>query len=282
MFTASEDTREREHEPEKFFGKYPGLVLENEPPEDASHRGELLVEVPGILEETPDGEDQQPIQLIARPCFHPGFFFIPEVGDQVWVEFVAGDINSPLWVGVWYPTDGTPLTAEGESPTEFQKVIRTPSGQLIQLDDSDGEEKTIITDEANSNIVTLDANGIKTEDANNVITMDSNGIKLEDGNNNTVTMDSNGIKLETASGAIILSSSGIRLETGNSAVEISATSVKVTDSTGGLQYVVLEPTLTWLQTHQHVGNMGAPTPVFPANLADLIAQQMAGLFRSGL
>lgn len=144
MFESSMDSGSRQASAQKYYGKYPGLVLENTPPEDASHRGELMVKVPGILEETPDGESQRPLQVLARPCFHPSFFFIPAVDTQVWVEFVAGDINFPIWTGVWYPDDAAPKTTEDKAPTEFQKVIRTVSGHVVQLDDTEGDETIFV------------------------------------------------------------------------------------------------------------------------------------------
>ena len=144
MYEPEHYLREQTGEPEKYYGKYPGLVVDNRPPANADHRGELVVDVPGILEESPDGEGRQPLRVTARPCFPPGFFFIPEQGAQIWVEFVAGDINSPVWTGVWYPNDATPRTHDDEAPTEFQKIIRTATGHLIQIDDSDGAEMLII------------------------------------------------------------------------------------------------------------------------------------------
>jgi hypothetical protein len=57
-------------------------------------------------------------------------------------------------------------------------------------------------------------------------------------------------------------------------VEIGADGVAITDVTGTARGVVLSPTdlVTWLLTHQHVGNMGAPTPIFPASAAELSAK----------
>lgn len=174
----TEDNKQ-EYALKKYYGKYPGVVLGNDPPQNDPHRGELLVEVHGILEETPDGKSQRPIQVKAKPCFPPGFFFIPEQGDNVWVEFGAGDINNPIWTGVWYPKGKTPNTVDTQAPTKFQKVIRTVSGQVIQLDDSNGSEKLVITDEKNKNTIIMDKNGIKLAAGNNVnITMDSTGITL--------------------------------------------------------------------------------------------------------
>lgn len=123
------------------FGKYPGVVLDNAALEDQPHRGDLLVEIPGILEEEPGGQGLQPLQAIAKPCFTNGFFFIPEIGTQVWIEFAAGEITQPIWVGIWYPNEKVPVTLDDENPTEFQKIIRTASGHLLQIDDTEGEEK---------------------------------------------------------------------------------------------------------------------------------------------
>jgi hypothetical protein len=169
MFETGDNTQERAVQ--KYYGKYPGLVLDNAPPSGSDHRGEVLVEVPGILEDDPGGKDQRPIQVVARPCFLPGFFFIPEKGAQVWVEFAAGDINTPIWTGVWYPKDKPPKTVDSKAPTLSQKVIRTVSGQVIQLDDSNGKEEIVIKDEKNDNTITLDANGITIKSAGKTISI---------------------------------------------------------------------------------------------------------------
>lgn len=143
---------------DKYYGKYPGRVLENTPPEEDDHRGELLVEIPAILEETPDGAGERALQVVAKPCFLPGFFFIPDPEAQVWVEFVAGDIDYPVWTGVWYPTDASPRTADDQAPTEFQKIQRTSSGHVIQLDDSEDDEKLVIYHKSQS-VITIDKDG---------------------------------------------------------------------------------------------------------------------------
>lgn len=170
--------REGPAQVEKYYGKYPGLVLKNGPQSGSPHRGELVVQVQGILEESPDGLGQRPIEVLAKPCFLAGFFFIPKEKDTVWVEFAAGEIDSPLWTGVWYPTDLTPKTTDGNSPTVFQKVIRTASGQVIQLDDSDGSETLIISDEKNGNVITLNAEGITIESTDKTISITCKEMKI--------------------------------------------------------------------------------------------------------
>lgn len=161
------NTRERPNQ--LFFGKYPGMVVNNEPQEGAKHRGELLVLVTGLLEEVAGGQEYRSMEVVAKPCFPPGFFFVPENDDLVWVEFVGGDINEAVWVGVWYPVDRPPKTVEAENPTEFQKIIRTVSGQVIQLDDTDGSEQIVITDEKNKTKITINADGITVESADKAV-----------------------------------------------------------------------------------------------------------------
>lgn len=178
MFETGTDVRDPRRAVEKYYGKYPGLVFQNTSPDGEAHRGDLVVDVPGILEETPDGSGQRPIRVVARPCFLPGFFFIPEVGAQVWVEFVAGDINHPIWTGVWYPEDAAPQTTEGEGPTEFQKVIRTASGHVIQVEDTNGHEAIVIRHKTGST-VEMDRDGrITITDTGNDTSIVSNKISL--------------------------------------------------------------------------------------------------------
>ena len=118
--------------------------MDEEPEDAALARGELLVQVPGILEETASGNGQQPIEVLARPCFPPGVFFLPEAGDRIWVEFAAGDVNTPLWTGVWYPDEMAPETADADAPARTQKIIRTQRGHVVQLDDTEDDEKIVV------------------------------------------------------------------------------------------------------------------------------------------
>ncbi len=236
--------------PHRYHGKYPALVVDRVPATSGSHhRGELKVRVPGILEEGPGGEER-PLEAVARPCFVPGLFWVPEVGDGVWVEFAAGELDDPIWTGVWYAEGVTPATVDGDRPTEDQKILRTPSGQLLQMEDSSGSERTVLADEANGNRVVLDANGIL---------------------------------LEAGNCTIELTSTTIRLSNGQHTLEMDATGTRITDATGGGPHpAVLDPVLQWLLSHKHMGNMGAPTPVFPDDLATLLPHDLAGTGKSGL
>lgn len=174
------DSSEGTRAVDKFYGKYMGRVMENTPPAEGDHRGELRLEIPGILEETPDGTGEQAMQVIAKPSFAPGEFIVPDVDARVWVEFIAGEIDWPVWSGVWYPEEATPHTEDDQAPTEFQKIIRTTSGHVIQLDDTEDEEKIVIHHKSQS-VITIDRDG-------NIIIEHVGGARLELKDDTTVAI----------------------------------------------------------------------------------------------
>lgn len=84
-----------------------------------------------------------------------GFYFIPEVGEEVWVDFEGGNPEAPYVLGTTY--NGNAKTNFGDSANNI-KAIKTRSGHVIRLDDSSGSESITITDKA-GNIITLDTAG---------------------------------------------------------------------------------------------------------------------------
>ena len=173
----------------RYYGKYAGIVVSNSV-EDLEldrehHLGEIIVRVPGILEDADDG--QQPIEVIALPSFAPGFFFVPELDAHVWVEFIAGDIDYPIWTGVWYPVNQVPKTFDDVDPDEAQKIFRTASGHVIQLDNTDGDEKIVIQHNSET-AITIDVDG-------NVVIEHHGGAKFELKDDTTVEITSNTINL---------------------------------------------------------------------------------------
>lgn len=105
-----------------YYGKYRGKVLENIDPEIL---GRLLLEVPSI---------PASITNWAMPCvpyagFQVGFYAMPPIGANVWVEFEGGDPNYPIWVGCFWGEGEVPL----ESPPEV-KVFKTEFNTFILND----------------------------------------------------------------------------------------------------------------------------------------------------
>lgn len=69
-------------------GLYRALVVDTDDPQG---RQRLRISIPSIVG---FGE------LWALPCRSPGSRALPKVGASVWVAFEAGDVRSPVWLGV--------------------------------------------------------------------------------------------------------------------------------------------------------------------------------------
>jgi type VI secretion system secreted protein VgrG len=76
-----------------------------------------------------------------------GILFTPEVGAQVIVGFQQNDPRQPVILGSLYPK------ADGESYTSDSnnlKMIRTSGGNSITFDDTDNDQRVILTNENNN------------------------------------------------------------------------------------------------------------------------------------
>ncbi|MEW6556039.1 MAG: phage baseplate assembly protein V [Elusimicrobiota bacterium] len=155
-----------------FYGKYAGQVFDNNDPKKLG-RIKALVEEVGFVSEPTDW---------AWPCVSPyggikdtGSIWVPEIGMNVWIEFESGDVNKPIWSGVYWSEPGgkseIPELAKGipdestripkeldqaetgsgkifnEPPSAFaakypyNKVMKTKSGHIIEIDDTPGQER---------------------------------------------------------------------------------------------------------------------------------------------
>jgi hypothetical protein len=105
-----------------YHGKYRGKVFNNI---DPLILGRIQVEVPAVPSSTLNW---------AMPCVpyagrQVGFYAIPPIGANVWVEFEAGDPNYPIWVGCFWGEGEVPL----ESPPEI-KIFKTEFNTFILND----------------------------------------------------------------------------------------------------------------------------------------------------
>ncbi len=86
-----------------------------------------------------------------------GMVFYPEVDDEVLVAFEHGDMNYPIIVGaLWNGKDTPPKEADLSSGKNNTRVIKSRSGHLIILDDSDGKEKITVQDKTGKNSIIFD------------------------------------------------------------------------------------------------------------------------------
>ncbi len=146
-----EQTRRSES---KIFGVVAGIVINNKDPEKL---GRVKVKIPRI-----SGEEESNWARIVTFMGgkERGAFFLPEVDDEVIVAFEYGDINMPYIIGsLWNGKDKPPeQNANGKNDI---RVIKSRSGHIIKLDDTENNEKIEIVDKAGKNKMIIDTKNNK-------------------------------------------------------------------------------------------------------------------------
>jgi len=81
---------------DRYYGTYAGVV---EDVSDPLSIFRVRVRVPQIHR----GNDVSATDNLpwAHPCFPPGMYRAPDVGDSVWVMFEGGVVENPIWLGVF-------------------------------------------------------------------------------------------------------------------------------------------------------------------------------------
>lgn len=149
----------------RYYGVAEALVVEVEDPQG---EGRVKVRFPWFDDRTVSAWCRVR-QLYAGGGY--GTFFIPEVGDEVLVAFVHGDLRLPIVLGGLYNGQDRPPVQRDAS--NDPKLIRTRGGHQVLLDDSRGKRKVEITDAA-GNVVTLDSeNGSITVTAKSDLTVEA-------------------------------------------------------------------------------------------------------------
>ncbi|HEX4963868.1 MAG TPA: phage baseplate assembly protein V [Thermoanaerobaculia bacterium] len=243
----------------KYYGKYRGFVVDDADPEK---RGRLRVRVPSVI----GGEET----AWALPCIPYGggagygFFAVPPVDSQVWVEFEEGELAQPVWTGTFWQQQGDPPAeaTAGEKPTAH--VLKTPAEHLLVLDDEKDKEKIRLVHKKGTEIA-IDEKGILTltDSGGSVVTLDPDAGKLsvEDSNGNTLTMTSSGTTVEDANGnKVEMASAGISVE--GQKVVIKGSSVML-GGDGGEPIIKGQSFLQLFMTHMHPTAMGPSGPPIP-------------------
>jgi hypothetical protein len=114
------------------------------------------------------------------PCvpyagYQVGFFALPPIGANVWIEYEGGDLNYPIWTGCFWGEGDLPI---GASPDK--KVFKTETVTMILNDEPGLTEMSI---ECNLNeggplSVRLNSEGISLEASGARFFMNSEEIKL--------------------------------------------------------------------------------------------------------
>lgn len=154
---------------QKFYGKYRGKVVENVDPEVL---GRIMAEVAAVQVSSLNWA--MPCTPYAGP--QVGFYAIPPVGANVWIEYEGGDPNFPIWSGCFW--------GEGEAPLAPPPEIKVFKTEFITMTLSDVPEaggfKLLCADPAvNTPLsMTFNSEGITINCPEAVITMTPKSITL--------------------------------------------------------------------------------------------------------
>ncbi len=127
-----------------------GIVTDNQDPEK---QGRVKVKFPAL---SSDHASNWARVVSPGGGAGRGFQFLPEVNDEVLVGFEHGDVQYPyvlggLWNGRDAPSKGSDQAIKGGKVE--QRVIRSRSGHMITLDDSDSGSGITIEDKSGNKIV---------------------------------------------------------------------------------------------------------------------------------
>lgn len=182
----------------KIIGVVVGIVTNNKDPEGL---GRVKVKIPRI-----SGEDEsnwaRVVSFMAGK--ERGAFFLPEVDDEVLVAFEYGNINIPYIMGsLWNGKDKPPVT--NDDGKNNIRIIKSRSGHIIRLDDTEGKEKIEIVDKSENNKIIID-----TKDKKISIKSDKD-IEIS-APNGKVTIEAKDIEVKSTASAKIEASSGLDLK----------------------------------------------------------------------
>lgn len=162
-----------------FYGKYRGVVTDNQ---DPSQMGRIRANVPDVY-----GDLESGWAMPAAPFGGNGlgFFAVPAEGAGVWMEFECGDPDYPIWSGCWWGS-ASEMPSVLASGADTKVLIKTKGGHSILFDDTSGGAG-----------ITLETSG------GQKIVINSDGIEITNGkgasiklSNSKVSINGNALEVE--------------------------------------------------------------------------------------
>jgi hypothetical protein len=121
----NETARNHRNPARQYFGKYRGKVIDNL---DELFQGRIKAYVPAI----PGSLENWALPCTPYAGMNVGFYAIPPIGANVWIEFEGGDPNYPIWAGCfWGPLD---ILRVPEPPLPEVKVFKTENITMVLND----------------------------------------------------------------------------------------------------------------------------------------------------
>lgn len=181
----------------KIFGVVVGIITNNKDPDGL---GRVKVKIPVL---SGDDESHWARVVTFMGGKERGAFFLPEVDDEVLVTFEHGDLSSPYVIGaLWNGVDKPPET-NGDGKNNV-RLIKSRSGHMIRLDDTDGAEKIEVIDRTGKNLISVDT-------ASNTVTVNSDKDITLSAPNGTITIEAQDVAIKASASAKTESGAGMEL-----------------------------------------------------------------------
>jgi uncharacterized protein involved in type VI secretion and phage assembly len=197
---------------------------------DPDQQGRVKVTFPWLSSDTVDGGWAPVVRPMAGK--ERGFFYVPEVDDEVLVAFEQGDVDHPMVLGFLHNgVDKPPQKGIDERVRRLESV----SGQQFELDDRAGEESIRLT--------TSKGHQLELHDADDRIELNTRGghrVRLTDSPGKVVVSSPNGTELSLEDDKCELKvgpgGSGVTVTIDN--LSMSTSSMTSTDVTGGTSVTI--------------------------------------------
>jgi uncharacterized protein involved in type VI secretion and phage assembly len=188
----------KEKDSDKIYGVVTALVTNNKDPDGL---GRVKVKYPWLSD-----EDEGYWARIASPMAgkERGLYFLPEVNDEVLVIFEQGDWRFPYVLGaLWNGRDAPPV--KNDNGKNDVRMIKSRSGHVVRLTDTDGQEKIEIIDRSQRNAMVFDT-------AQNTITITAGQDIILSAKEGTIKLEAQQIEIKSAAGTTIESGGSIEVK----------------------------------------------------------------------
>jgi uncharacterized protein involved in type VI secretion and phage assembly len=182
----------------KIYGVVVGIVTNNKDPDKI---GRIKVKFPWLSDEE-ESNWARVASLMAGK--EQGIFILPEVDDEVLVVFEHGNINMPYIIGSLFNGKDVPPETNSDGKNNI-RMIKSRSGHMIKIDDTDGKEKIEIVDKTKKNMITIDTK------ENKISIASGKDIEIS-APNGKVTIDAQDLEIKSSSSTKIEASANMDLK----------------------------------------------------------------------
>lgn len=211
-------------------GVAPALVTNNKDPDNL---GRVKVKFPWLG----DQMESDWIRIASLGAGQErGWMILPEVDDEVLVAFEHGNMHRPYLIGgLWNSKDKPSVPnnkAVGGDGKVNQRLIRSRTGHIILLDDTQGKEQIVIRDKTGKNEVIIDSSSNSmTINLEKDFSLQNKGNVLLDSKGNVTIKSMGNIKIESTTGNLDLQATGMLNIKGN---KVTVDGGPMTEIKGGI------------------------------------------------